>query len=129
MYLVPLIELTEQFISQWPSLDESGRRPFIEQHYYLFEHLGLVDTSMQGIYESMKLDPGLQDVKVSGSGLGDCFIGWGQATDDHCLKTNPKSQMFKLQIAPQRAFESRTLEKLPSEKSDPLEVGSSPKYY
>ena len=44
----------------------------------VMEKMGLNNDALDAIITSLRADPGLLGAKISGSGLGDCAIGWGR---------------------------------------------------
>jgi mevalonate kinase len=46
-------------------------------HQGLLEAIGVCDTTLQEIVETLRAQPGILGAKISGSGLGDCVVGLG----------------------------------------------------
>ncbi len=48
----------------------------------LMEAIGVSDKNLSRIVYTLRRDPGILGAKISGSGLGDCVVGLGTATDE-----------------------------------------------
>lgn len=48
----------------------------------IMESMGLSNKALDAIIKALRADPGIQGAKISGSGLGDCAIGWGRTSSD-----------------------------------------------
>lgn len=48
----------------------------------LMQQMGLVDARLQAVLDFLQQQPGIRGAKVSGAGLGDCVIGFGQLQGD-----------------------------------------------
>jgi mevalonate kinase len=51
----------------------------------LMDELGVGTPELTDIVTRLRRDPGIAAAKISGSGLGDCAVGWGAATDSTAL--------------------------------------------
>lgn len=84
--------LTEQLAHQSPNLTESKINEILSYHQECQVQLGVVDSTLSQITESMRQDKALYGVKVSGSGLGDCVMGLGQTSQQHTSSLPKSSQ-------------------------------------
>lgn len=48
----------------------------------LMESIGVSTCRLDAIVTALRSDPGITGAKISGSGLGDCAVGWGRARKD-----------------------------------------------
>ncbi len=49
----------------------------------MMESLGVSDVSLTKMVNTLREQPGMLGVKISGSGLGDCVVGLGESAHDH----------------------------------------------
>jgi mevalonate kinase len=48
----------------------------------LMDAMGVNNEALSSIINALRADPGILGAKISGSGLGDCAIGWGRTSSD-----------------------------------------------
>lgn len=93
-----IASVCEKIIASWQCERVDDLTVLFDQHYLCQLQLGVIDKTMRKIYYSLKSDPHLWGAKVSGSGLGDCLVAWGQTTQSHTSRAL-KSEQFSLKIA------------------------------
>ena len=59
--------------------DEPAFGELLNLHQGLLDALGVNHPALAEICFRLRADPGIRGAKISGSGLGDCAIGWGRA--------------------------------------------------
>jgi mevalonate kinase len=61
------------------SVDHREFAKSMTRYQALMRQLGVSDDSLEALIQKLEHDPGIQAVKISGSGLGDCVMGMGAA--------------------------------------------------
>lgn len=64
----------------------------------LMQELGVSTTELDRCVDILRAAPGMSGAKISGSGLGDCAIGWGTFPDD--VRLPPSFELHRLHIEP-----------------------------
>jgi len=59
--------------------DAAAFGALLNLHQGLLEALGVSNAALADICHRLRADPGIRGAKISGSGLGDCVVGWGRA--------------------------------------------------
>ncbi len=72
--------------------------PQLNEGQILMQQLGVSTPELDQCVDILRTAPGITGAKISGSGLGDCAIGWGKTGGDVHL---PGSfELYKLEIEP-----------------------------
>lgn len=79
----------------WPAL-----KLLCQQHHKLQQHLGVSDTVLDALVQDLSAQQQIYGAKISGSGLGDCVIGFGQLSQPVFIANNAATQ-FTANIATQ----------------------------
>ena len=120
-YKTPTAEVLNQVVEQWQAEPEQLKRLYALmgettkqacqtlldgklEHFYalcdvyqdLMDALGVNDKTLQSIIDLMRQCSGIQASKISGSGLGDCVLGFGNLTD--CSETVKQSMQTFTQL-------------------------------
>ncbi|MCX6997304.1 MAG: GHMP kinase [Kiritimatiellaeota bacterium] len=78
-----LFRLMDQCVGRaWPALRRRDERAFgalLDLHQGLLDALGVSNAALAEICRRLRADPGIRGAKISGSGLGDCVVGWGRS--------------------------------------------------
>jgi mevalonate kinase len=64
----------------------------------LMQQLGVSTPELDQCVELLRNDPGIGGAKISGSGLGDCAIGWGDIRQD--VRLPDSFEIYRLKIDP-----------------------------
>ena len=75
--------------------DERAFGALLDLHQGLLDALGVSNAALAEICFRLRADPGIRGAKISGSGLGDCALGWGRAAG-----TCAPYPLFALNIEP-----------------------------
>lgn len=69
----------ENAVAAAQALDHGEFAKCMTRYQALMRQLGVSDDGLEALIRSLEQDPGIQAVKISGSGLGDCVMGMGVA--------------------------------------------------
>ena len=76
-----MIDVVEQAIVAAQSNDLDRFAGTMTLYQDLMRRLGVSDDTLEALIQHLVTDPGISAAKISGSGLGDCVVGLGRATE------------------------------------------------